>query len=405
MKQIIILLTYVNCNVQFVIMRANPGGILAPEDIIGRDRLIEQLWRVLGAQSIVLTSERRVGKTSVIRKMVNSAGNDRVCILRDVEGFRSPTEFIEGVYTDVHPLLSKKERARLAIWGLLGKLGGTEIGDLKLPTIKPHWKNLLSALFDDIFDEEKRQVIFFWDELPLFLHSVKAHEGEQDAMELLDALRALRQKHTCLRMVFAGSVGIHQVIGSLRKHGYANDPTNDMATIEVPPLEDEDGGRLAGLLLEGEEIKLLDDPVAISTGISSAAGHIPYYIHYLVSRIRNSGAEIGTAGVQKCLRDLIADSNDPAHFQYYQSRLTTYYGTTEAEIALHALDALAAHGLPLSFSELLNLVRHKTSDATEELFRQVLQVLLKDHYLVRNADETYAFRYSIVQQWWAYTRG
>ena|ERR1700678_1149809 len=386
-------------------MRANPGGILAPEDVIGRDRLIEELWRVLDYQSIVLTSERRVGKTSVIRKMVNSAGGDRVCLLRDVEGFRSPTEFIEGVYSDVQPMLSKKERARLAIWGLLGKLGGTEIGDLKLPSIKPHWKNILSALFDDIFTDEKRQVVFFWDELPLFLHSVKSNEGETDAMELLDALRALRQKHFNLRMVFAGSVGIHQVIGSLRKHGYANDPTNDMATIEVPPLENEDGSCLASLLLEGEGIRILDDPTAVAVGISRAAGDIPYYIHYLVSRIRNSGGEIDSGGVEKCLRNLIADPNDPAHFQYYQTRLTTYYGANEAEIALHALDALAALGRPISFSELLNLVKHKMSSVTEELFRQILQVLLKDHYLVRNDKDAYAFRYSIVQQWWAYTRG
>jgi len=54
-------------------MRANPGGVLAPEDVIGRDKLIEQIWRVLENQSVVLTSERRVGKTSVIRKMVDAS--------------------------------------------------------------------------------------------------------------------------------------------------------------------------------------------------------------------------------------------------------------------------------------------------------------------------------------------
>ncbi len=126
-------------------MRANPGGVLAPEDVIGRDKLIEQIWRVLENQSVVLTSERRVGKTSVIRKMVDASHSDRLCFLRDVEGFRSPTEFIEGIYYDVEQILSKRERARLAVWGLLEKLGGTEIGHLKLPQVKPHWKNLLAA--------------------------------------------------------------------------------------------------------------------------------------------------------------------------------------------------------------------------------------------------------------------
>jgi hypothetical protein len=386
-------------------MKANPGGILAPEDVIGRDHLIERLWRVLETQSVVLTSERRVGKTSVIRKMVDATGDDRVCILRDVEGYRSPTEFIEGIYSDVQPMLSKKERSRLAILGVLEKLGGTEIGHIKLPQVKSHWKDLLSALFHDIFNEETRPVIFFWDELPLFLYNVKTSAGEQDAMELLDALRALRQRYVNLRMVFTGSVGIHQVIGSLRKHGYANDPTNDMATIEVPPLEPRHGSHLAALLIEGERIEILDDIAAVGNAISEAAGHIPYYTHYLVSRIRNSGLPMHSSAVNKCLEELIADPNDPAHFQYYQTRLTTYYGAIEAQLALCALDTLASLGRTVAFPEFLNLVRHRTAEAEEELFRQVLQVLLKDHYLVRNGDGTYGFRYSIVQHWWKYTRG
>jgi hypothetical protein len=386
-------------------MRANPGGILASEDVIGRDKLIAHLWQVLETQSIVLTSERRIGKSSVIRKMADAPVGQQLCFLRDVEGFRSPSEFIEGIYADVEPILSKKEKARLAIWGLLGKLGGTEIGHVKLPDVKRHWKDLLSALFHDIFSDETRTVIFFWDELPLFLYNVKETSGEQDAMELLDSLRALRQKYSNLRMVFTGSVGIHQVIGSLRKHGYANDPTNDMRTIEVTPIQPIDGASLANLLFEGEHIKVLDDPGKASMALSEVAGHIPYYIHYLVARISNTSREIHSQRVQSCLKDLIADPNDPAHFGYYQTRLTTYYGTIEAQLALHALDALAGLGRPAASSELLNLVRHKTPSAEEELFRQVLQVLLKDHYLFRDADGMFSFRYSIVQSWWTYTRG
>jgi hypothetical protein len=35
----------------------------------------------------------------------------------------------------------------------------------------------------------------------------------------------------------------------------------------------------------------------------------------------------------------------------------------------------------------------------------VLQLLLKDHYLARDTDGAYRFRYAIVKIWWAYTRG
>lgn len=361
------------------------------------------LWETLDTRSVVLTSERRVGKTSVIRKMAGEPGN-RVCFLRDVEDLKSPGEFVERMYEDVEPVLSRTERARIKMFSVLEKLGGMEIKDIKLPHMKQHWKNVLSALFEDIFAAEDRLVVFFWDELPLFLYSVKSVGGEKDAMEVLDVLRAMRQKYPNLRMVFTGSVGLHQVIGSLRNHGYANDPTNDMATIEVPPLEPPEGTRLADLLLEGEKVKVSGERSEIASMVSRAVGHIPYYIHYLVSRISNSAGEVSQESVEDWLESLITDPNDPAHFHYYQTRLLTYYGADSA-LAFHALDALALAETPMSFSELLNLVQHKTPHAGVERFREITQVLLKDHYIRKATDGKYSFRYSIVRRWWAYARG
>ena len=79
-------------------MRANPGGVLASDEVVGRDQLIADIWRALEVQSVVLTSERRIGKTSVIRKMAEQASPAQsLAILRDIEGLRTPEEFVEAV--------------------------------------------------------------------------------------------------------------------------------------------------------------------------------------------------------------------------------------------------------------------------------------------------------------------
>lgn len=72
-------------------MRANPGGVLAPEDVIGRSGLIQHIWRVLETQSVVLTSERRVGKTSVIRKMVAAPEGGRSLLPAGHRGVEIPS--------------------------------------------------------------------------------------------------------------------------------------------------------------------------------------------------------------------------------------------------------------------------------------------------------------------------
>jgi transcriptional regulator with XRE-family HTH domain len=45
--------------------KANPGGDIAPEEVIGRDQLIITLWERLRQQSLIYLGERRIGKSSV----------------------------------------------------------------------------------------------------------------------------------------------------------------------------------------------------------------------------------------------------------------------------------------------------------------------------------------------------
>lgn len=42
---------------------------IAPENVVGRDRLIAQLWKTIERESVVFTAERRIGKTTVMKKM------------------------------------------------------------------------------------------------------------------------------------------------------------------------------------------------------------------------------------------------------------------------------------------------------------------------------------------------
>ena len=73
-------------------MRANPGGQIPPSEVIGRDSLIGELWRILARQSVVLRAERRMGKTCIIQKMKAEGEEGHLLVYRDLEGMESPLD-------------------------------------------------------------------------------------------------------------------------------------------------------------------------------------------------------------------------------------------------------------------------------------------------------------------------
>lgn len=389
-------------------MRANPGGQLDPTEVIGRDQLIENLWHVLEQQSVLLTAERRIGKTQVIKKMVAEADAARLLtIYRDLEGVRTPLEFVEHVFYDVERYLSRKQKWATRTRNFLQEIAGSEIGEVvRFPdAAAPHWKRLLERTIEDLVTQQDRRVVFFWDEVPLMLHNlVQRGEGDAVAMEMLDVLRQLRQMHADLRMVFTGSIGLHNVITALRQAGYANDPTNDMRTIDVPPLRSAAAVDLAVQLLEGERIVAAEVQATAET-IAEAVDRVPYYIHHIVSDLRFSDEPVTPDLVRTLVARRLRDPQDEWRMTHYRERVNTYYGDGEQPIVLAILDVLAAESQP--FARLFNLVKSRVAvlDEEEERVRHLVRLLQRDHYIELSADDVYRFRFPLIQRWWRINRG
>ncbi|MDH3601011.1 MAG: ATP-binding protein, partial [Candidatus Tectomicrobia bacterium] len=175
-------------------MRANPGGLLSPDEVVGRDELIARLWRILERQSLILTSERRMGKTSIIRKMAAASPSGQLAIYRDLEPLSTPLEFVQIVVDDVRRYLNRSQRTVRRVLEFLEQFGGTEVsGVIKLPdTVATNWQTLLMRTIEDLVEHQDRTLIFLWDEMPMMLDKIKQSNGENEAMEVLNTLRYLR---------------------------------------------------------------------------------------------------------------------------------------------------------------------------------------------------------------------
>ncbi len=154
---------------------------IGPKNVVGRDKLIDSVWRKLETNSLRFTAERRVGKTTVMTKMSAEPQPGYHVFFMDVEG------------------------------------------------ICEHNKDT--------------KILLIFDELPYMLQKIASigrdNESKTQAITLLDTLRSVRQKYTNLRMIYAGSVGLHHVLNDitgkpLRDDDIARAILDHMATLTHP---------------------------------------------------------------------------------------------------------------------------------------------------------------------------
>ena len=58
---------------------------VAPECVVGRDRLIAGMWKAIERESVVFTAERRIGKTTVMKKMEAEPVEGTIVLYADLE--------------------------------------------------------------------------------------------------------------------------------------------------------------------------------------------------------------------------------------------------------------------------------------------------------------------------------
>jgi len=149
-------------------MKANPGGNLDPQQVYGRNDLIELLWDRLETQSILINAERRIGKTQILRRQGWKP------IFRDLEKVHSAQEFAELVYDDVQQFLGTKERAKNFVQRFFEE-HETDHVNLKSRT----WKKLLTSAIEDLMKADRpERLAFFWDEVPYMVERDSGHSTQ-----------------------------------------------------------------------------------------------------------------------------------------------------------------------------------------------------------------------------------
>ena len=387
-------------------MKANPGGQLAANQIIGRDQLIARIWQILETKSVYINDLRRIGKTHVFEKMIANPPGTWLAVKRDLETCHSAEEFAAQVYRDAAQALRGKESLKRGLDSVLAMFRGAEIGGvLRLPDggEAVHWKIVLRRSFDAIqasICESGDRVVFLWDEVPYMLDNIATRRGNSEAMELFDALRDLSQSYSNIRMILTGSIGLHHVLQQLHADGYHGSPLNHLRRVRVGPLTPEYGAELATLLLTGLQWpkENIED---CAKHLCSAVGNVPHYIHMIAHHLHDTRT-FDRATIDRVIRNVLLNHSDELDLPHYQTRIRKYYERTD--LALIVLDSIAVAGT-LPFEEIFNQICARLAFDDEELLRGLLKRLCDDHYLERDdASGDYRFYLALIRCWWCLSR-
>jgi hypothetical protein len=358
------------------------------------------LWELLEVRSVALLAPRRLGKTSVCRRLTAYPPDWAAVSMCDLEGTRSVLGFLHQLHRDVVALLGEVAPVRAESW-LTAMTGQASAERLPARVPEPDWRRWLEALFDDVTtwsDVHDTHAIFIWDEFPLFLQDLHRTSEDRTAMVLLDTLRALRARHPRVRMVYTGSVGLHEVLHELAVDGYANDPVNDMAKVPVDVLEGEDAVELARALLRGIAIHPNAPPnkLIVEALLAETEGH-PLLLQRVAESLRHQ-RHITPSVVRRVFDELLDNAHDPFELSHYVERLGVYLGAGAQRTAERVLDALS-----LSDGCTLGELHARLAGDLDAL-RTVTRQLRRDGYIER-AEGIFRFKRRYLQRYWAQERG
>ena len=374
--------------------------------------------RVRAGVHTLLTAQRRMGKTSLVRELFRrlEEGGEFVPVFVDLEAANNPEDAIAEIGTHCRKFDGIWQRVRRAFGGLTARVDQVSVADLRIKLRSAvdaaNWSHRGDALFTILAASEKPTVLAI-DELPMIVTAMLKGTDSAVKPERLGAtshflgwLRKNGQAHRDrVTMIVSGSVGLQPILQEAGLSAYAN----IFSPLELRPWTDDVARACLGERAKTDGISLPDSVEReICRRLRCCVPHhvqqFYFYLHELLQR--EDRHEAAVDDVKQVYEDEMLGMSGQVDLNHYDTRLNTVLGPRRYWIARELLTHAGAHDGFLrdeSVKRLVRLLRGSHADSANAV-RNVLRVLEHDGYLATR-DGGYRFVSGLLEDWWRKSHG
>ena len=374
--------------------------------------------RVRDGTHTLLTAQRRMGKTSLVRELlrrfVETGDFDTVFV--DLEAAMGPADAITELGIQTKFVQGAWDRIKVKFTNVL-KGVGNQIDELAISELKVklragidagNWQQKGDEVFSALADNE-RPVVLAIDELPILVNRLLKDdndritpEGRREADMFLSWLRRNGQEHQGqVSIILSGSVGLEPLLEQVGLSAQAN----IFSPFDLKPWNEDTAASCLEELSDTYRIVL---PIDVRQSMCRKLRCcIPHHVQMFFDKFHN---HLKRENRQKAsLNDLnwvyqheMLSVRGQMDLQHYEGRLKTILGITGYPIALEILTYTAISGY-LDDETVHRYEKYFLAQDEEGALsvEDVLHVLHHDGYLERRRDRTSWFVSGLLEDWWS----
>ena len=387
------------------------------ENFFDRESELEE--RVRERTHTLLTAQRRMGKTSLVRELqrrLAETGEFEVVFV-DLEAAIDPADAIAEIGVQTKPVRAAWDRIKTSFANLM-RSAGSRIEELSVADLKVklragidagNWPQRGDAIFAALA-ESPRPVVLAIDELPILVNRLLKDEtghltpeGKREADAFLSWLRKMGQSHRDrVSLILSGSVSLEPLLEQAGLSAQAN----IFSPYDLKPWSEETTVSCLEALAESYEVGL--GPESRRDLCRRLRCCIPHHVQMFFDRVHEHLRRVGRKDAS--LEDVesvyfreMLGVRGQVDLQHYEGRLETVLGRAGYTVALEILTATAVDGEILGET----VQRYRSFFSTREAHDRdgvpsvdhVLHVLQHDGYL-EPEDGGYRFVSGLLEDWW-----